>query len=114
MLEVRVLKAKETIHMRKNATFLAGELYFGRPSKDGMGYVVRSEEGYWIPFFESRLTINRYWYSFPTQFESKALIYMKNRKRLNEFYDVSHYFASGEFKQWWGYGTVLKDNHLWD
>jgi hypothetical protein len=111
MIDVRILKAKETMIIRKNGTFLEGELYFGRPSKDGMGYVVRSEEGYWIPFFESRLTINRYWHSFPQQFESRALVYMRSRKRLNEFLNAQDYVNGNNCTKWWY--TTFRDNELW-
>lgn len=111
MIEVRILKAKEDLYIRKNGSFTEGELYFGRPSKDGMGYVVRSDEGYWIPFFQSRLTINHYWNSFPDQFQGVGTVYMKNRKRLNQFFSVADYFIGDNCKKLW-YGTMFKDNEL--
>ena len=52
MIKVDVFEAKSNISMGKNATFLEGELYNGRMSKDGNRYVLLSEEGYWIPIVD--------------------------------------------------------------
>ncbi|AYP68338.1 hypothetical protein PQE75_gp141 [Bacillus phage vB_BcoS-136] len=110
MIEVVVLQAKGNIHLGKNATFLDGELYFGRESKDGSSFVIRSEQGYWIPVFSYRLTVNRLKYK--EIFNRRATIYMKNRKRLNNFVSVEHYFNSGNAKKWW-YDSQFKDLELY-
>ena len=108
MIEVAVYKAKNNIVFNRNATFLEGELYFGRLSKDGNCYVIRSEEGYWIP-------IERYnWAKRGDRnifFERKATIFMKNRKRLNEFVSVEQYFDGDNYKNFW-YSTYFRDNKL--
>jgi hypothetical protein len=102
MIEVAILQAKSNIYLGKNATFLEKELYFGRQTKDGMGYVIMSKEGYWIPVYSYKLTVNRFKHS--DYFNRKATIYMKNRKRLNEFNSVIEYLTGYNFrKRWYSY-----------
>lgn len=114
MIEAVVYKAKRSIFRDKN-TFIEGNLYFGRWSKTGECYVIRSEEGNWIPFwwikytYKIKYTYNRWTVS--DSFERKFTIYMKNRKRLNKFDSVEHYFDGENCKKWW-YATVFKDNEF--
>ena len=42
MIEVTVWLARGNAILQKNGTFLEGEMYFGRYSKDGNCYAVRS------------------------------------------------------------------------
>lgn len=98
MIEVVVWKAKDNAIFQNNGTFVEGELYFGRLSKDGNAYVIRSEEGYWIP-------IERYTWAKRTKkteyFERQCTIYMRNRKRLNEFVSVEQYADNKDnYRQW--------------
>lgn len=108
MIEVAVYKAKNNIVFNRNATFLEGELYFGRLSKDGQCYVIRSEEGYWIP-------VERYTWArrgnVRDNFERRATIYMYNRKRLNEFTSVEEYLNGDNCEKWW-YGTQFRDKEF--
>ena len=98
MIEVAVFKAKHNLSYQNNGTFIEGELYFGRLSKDGNCYVVRSEEGYWIP-------VERYTWAkrmnMKDNFQRMSTIYMRNRKRLNEFVSVEQYISNPDnYRQW--------------
>lgn len=108
MIEVAVWKAKNNVTLQKNGTFIEGESYFGRLSKDGSCYVVRSEEGYWIPVVRYTWARRR---NVGDYFNRSATIFMKNRKRLNEFASVEQYFDGNNCRKWW-YATQFKDNQL--
>lgn len=98
MIEVALHKAKHNLTYCNNGTFIEGELYFGRESKDGSCYVMRSEEGYWIPV--ERFTWARR-LNMKDNFERKATIYMRNRKRLNEINSVEEYVNNKDnYRQW--------------
>lgn len=106
MIEVFVYKAFETM-VKNNNTFLEDELYFGRLSRNENSIVVRSEEGHWIPFVE----FNFYNYQKLSEFSKEKTIYMRNRKRINEFESVEEYLNGDNYHQWF-YGSVLRDNKL--
>lgn len=97
MIEVIVFRAKENIIKNKN-TFIEGELYFGRISKTAGYFVIRSEEGHWIPFLQYSWVFNPNKLSHI--FERKATIYMRNRKRLNGISSVEDYLGSDECVKW--------------
>lgn len=88
MIEVNILRATEDMKLGRYGTFFAGERYFSRNCKLGRQIVVRSQEGYWIPVEGYR-----------GKFERSATVYMRNRKRLNEFRNPIHYFREREFRE---------------
>lgn len=99
MIEVSIKRALGDYDLGKNASFKEGALYFFRFSKCGLKLVVRSEEGYWIPLHP------RYrWYTNTDGFKRELTIYMKNRKRLNEFSSVEEYLEGDNLK---------KSNWMW-
>lgn len=106
MIEVVVWKAKNNVTLQKNGTFIEGESYFGRLSKDGDCYVIRSEEGYWIPVV--RYTWARR-YDMSVAFERRSTIFMRNRKRLNEFISVEHYLDTAKYKQFNRYYPIYDE-----
>src|SRR5690606_24931092 len=97
MIDVALLRAKEDFSLGRNATFLQGKQYFGREDKDGDSYVVRSEEGYWIPFLHYKIGYRNY--TKLSQFKYERTLYMRNRKKLNEFSDVEEYLNSGHMRK---------------
>ena len=109
MIEVAVLLARGNEVLQKNGTFLEGELYFGRVSKDGNCYVVRSEEGYWIPVERYDWAYNRS--KIRNIFDRRATIYMLNRKRLNDFTSVEEYLNGDNCEKWY-YGTQFRDKQF--
>lgn len=80
MIRVNIHRAINNLKPSKNATFLEGELYFGRMSKDGNSYVVMSEEGYWIP-------LEHYTWAkkgnLMKSFKSNSLFYCDNYDSVN-------------------------------
>lgn len=112
MIEVSIMKATRNVSFGKNATFLEGELYFARLSKHEDYFVMRSEEGYWIKIHTFEGYGYCIWNFKPENFERKALIYMRNRKRLNEFISVQDYLCGYNCKKQW-YVTHI-DNKLYE
>lgn len=107
MIDVHIYEAKRNLSLGKNATFLEGELYLGRYSKDCRKYVIRSEEGYWIVLHDLGFTYNRT--KVDDYFTRKGTVYMKNRKRLNEILDVKKYLESDQIKKrWYSYYEDIK------
>lgn len=113
MIETYVFIAKEDILKRKS-TFYEGRTYFGRLSKTGKSLVIKSEEGYWIPFETFELGKGAWNYALKSKlFERHATIYMRNRKRIEEFRNPKHYFENlDNFKELW-YGTTFNDSKLY-
>jgi hypothetical protein len=109
MIEVAILVARETTILQKKGTFLEGESYFGRYSKTGNCYVIRSEEGYWIPIERYDWAYNRS--KVRVLFDRKATIYMYNRKRLNELPSAEEYMNGDNCDKWW-YGTTFLDKQF--
>lgn len=108
MIEVTVWLARGNAVLQKNGAFLEGEMYFGRLSKDGNCYVMRSEEGYWIPVERYRWVKRG---NVEDNFERKATIYMLNRKRLNRITNVEDYLNGDNCEKWW-YGTQFRDKEF--
>lgn len=81
MIQVYIYRAKKNVSLQKKGTFLEGALYFGRMSRNGNCFVVRSEEGNWIPVerYDWAKRGNRYNY-----FETQTWFLTNNRKNLNE------------------------------
>lgn len=111
MIEVTVLRALEDKSFGKKANFKQGEKYFARLSKNEDFYVLRSEEGYWIPVHSFKIGYSL-WTFKPEGFVRESIIYMRNRKRLNEFFSVEHYFDGDNAKKWW-YGSMFMDKELY-
>lgn len=114
MIEVSVLEALENISFGRNATFKKGERYFARLSRNEDFYVMRSEEGYWIPISSFKENGYCIWNFIPKGFERKSIIYMRNRKRLNEFHSVELYFLGDNCEKWWYDRTRYEDVKLYE
>lgn len=81
MIRVEIIKAEANTSYGKNATFLEGELYLGRKSKDGKRFVMRSEEGYWIPVIHFDWAKSGYG-KFLAHFTVRNLFFLDNYKGL--------------------------------
>lgn len=91
MIQVHILQAKEDFRFRKNGTFKQGEMYFGRMSKNGDCYVARSEEGYWIPVQQWKMTVMRPKEHF---FRTLSWVIMPNRSELNSIFSVDEVYRT--------------------
>lgn len=80
MIKIVIHKAIHNDISFKNSTFLEGELYFGRMSKDGNSYVLMSEEGYWIPLIQYHWAKNE---RIEDSFEYYGKFYCDNYKSVN-------------------------------
>lgn len=111
MIEVSIMRANKFIATTygKNATFLEGELYFARLSKNEDYYLMRSEEGYWVKVMSFKEGGYCIWTFKPEGFERKAIIYMRNRKRLNQFASAREYLCGYNCVKSWGYSHRDKE-----
>ena len=83
MIRVEIIKAEVNTSYGKNATFLEGELYLGRNSKDGNYFVMRSEEGYWIPVIHFDRAKTGYG-KFLAHFTVKDIFFLDNYRELKD------------------------------
>ncbi|UGO50678.1 hypothetical protein PQE68_gp087 [Bacillus phage vB_BanS_Sophrita] len=113
MIETYVFTAKEDIFKRKS-TFYEGRAYFGRLSKTGKSLVIKSEEGYWIPFETFELGNGAWNYKLKSElFERSATIYMRSRKRIDEFTSPKDYLENKDnYKKYMFYGSHFRDIQL--
>jgi len=109
MIEAYVFTANEDMFRRK-ATFYEGRAYFGRLSKNGTSLVIKSEEGYWIPIV--RFELGRGWnYMLKSKlFTRNATIYMRSRKRIEEFENPKEYFEDPNNVKRYSYGSLFYDS----
>lgn len=113
MIAVEVLKAKKNIIMENN-TFLEGERYFGRMSKNGDMFVVKSEEGNWVVIEQYQHTlVAKHHLRLNEIFSYDSTIYMKSRKSLNKYSDFINYTLEGNYNTY-GLIKVFYDSELYD